>query len=172
MAGSITSEQTINGAFGELSIMNLTVPDAGGGVQAVADTIALANVQSVEARVSIDRRDLKLAGSRQTVYKAVGAMGEGSFTIFRVTSEFMNLGVDALTKGRNLDSLGGGRPIANGLQLKIAMRDPEAINGQDEEITLSGVRIWEIPFGFSVDDLVSQTITFTFEGMKTDKTIA
>jgi hypothetical protein len=169
MPNNVTAEQTINGAFGDLQILNLETVDANNVVQS-NNAIILANTQSVEARVTVERRDLKLAGSRRTLYKSIGASGEGSFTIFRVSSEFMNLGVDALSPGNRLVSLGGNRPVSSGLQLIVSLRDPEIAGStitdpKDEEIILAGVKIWEIPFGFSVDDLVQQTIPFTFESM-------
>jgi len=171
MAHSLTAEQTINGAYGKLSIENITViNDSVGGVNSES-TLLLANVQSVEARVNVDRRDIKLAGSRMTHYKAIGASGEGSFTIFRVTSAFMNLGVEALTTTSKFESLGGGGSAGNHLSMTVGLADPESPDDGKEEVILNKVKIWEIPFGFSVDDLVQQTITFTFQSMKVNTSI-
>lgn len=164
MPNRVTSEQTINGAFGELQITNLTTIDVDGNPKR-NNALVLLNTQSVEARVTVERRDLKLSGSRRTVYKPMGSAGEGSFTIFRVTSEFINLGVDALSPGNRLGTLGGDRSNTPRLTLVVSLKDPEIVDNQEEEITLTGVKIWEIPFGWSVDDLVQQTITFTFEEM-------
>ena len=49
--------------------------------------------------------------------------------------------------------------------MNISLKDPEILREQTETITLTRVKIWEIPFGFSVDELVQQTIQFTFEGV-------
>jgi hypothetical protein len=171
MAIDTTAEQTINGAFGTLSIINLVNPQGQQGTDATFKSQVLANVQSVEARVNVDRRDLKLAGSRQTEYKAIGASGEGSFTIFRVTSEFMNLGVNALGARNTFATLGGGNNSANPMSLTVKLNDPESPGSGGEVVTLNKVKIWEIPFGFSVDDLVQQTITFTFQTMALTKEI-
>ena len=171
MAHSTTAEQTINGAFGELQITNLITPNSTDGSTTDTNTETLANVQSVEARVNVDRRDIKLAGSRMTHYKAIGASGEGSFTIFRVTSMFMNLGVDALKESDGFSSLGGGSDGTKHLSLTVTMNDPESPGTAGETILLENVQIWEIPFGFSVDDLVQQTITFTFQSMSLNTAI-
>ena len=49
--------------------------------------------------------------------------------------------------------------------MNISLKDPEILREQTETITLTRVKIWEIPFGFSVDELVQQTLQFTFEGV-------
>ena len=72
MVMNFTAENTINGSFGELRYRG--------------DIIG--NVMSVEARAIIDRRDLRLAGTRLTQYKAMSVRGEGTFTIYKVTSQF------------------------------------------------------------------------------------
>ena len=73
MARTIAAENTINGGFGELVWRGVT----------------MANVMSVEARATLNKRDIRIAGSRLTQYKAMDVRGEGSFTIYRVTSEFV-----------------------------------------------------------------------------------
>ena len=155
MPAKVTAENTINGAFGEL-IIGATV---------------LANVMSVEATVAVSRQEMRLGGSRQTHYKVTNVQGSGSFTIYRVTSEFMDMALDAMNLRNNLKKLGNGRPGDAGLKMVVSLKDPEIVGGDTEQVELSGVKIWNIPFGFSVDDIVQQTIEFTFESMAMSKTI-
>lgn len=169
MADKYTAEKTINGSFGKL----------------LFEGVVMANVSSVEARITVANQSIMPAGSRVTQYKAMGIEGSGSFTIWRVSSEIISRFVDAFSKSSDLTALGGGASV-NGLSLNIQQNDPE-IRGtggppslpdmptvsiaQREDIQLGRVKLWELPIGFSVDDLLSQQITFTFEEMTMVKSI-
>ena len=151
MARTIAAENTINGGFGELFWSGAL----------------MANVMSVEARATLNKRDIRIAGSRLTQYKAMDVRGEGSFTIYRVTSEFIENLPEMFSSKRPSGLIGNteanGR--ASGYIMNINLKDPEILREQTESITLTRVKIWEIPFGFSVDELVQQTLQFTFEGV-------
>ena len=66
---------------------------------------------------------------------------------------------------------GGGADGTKHLSLTVTMNDPESPGTAGETILLENVQIWEIPFGFRVDDLVQQTITFTFQSMSLNTAI-
>ncbi len=148
MAKNFTGENAINGAFGQLIFRGEVV----------------ANIQTIEARVTAERRAIRRAGTIKTSFKRVGVTGEGTFTILRVSSEFMQLAVDLFDENKLV-------PKAN---MTIKISDPDLgpnVGAEEEEVTLFSVKLWEIPFGFNVEDLISQVIQFTFEGMELNQEI-
>ncbi len=148
MARNFTGENAINGAFGELIFRGDIV----------------ANIQNIEARVTAERRPVRRAGTIKTAFKRVGVTGEGTFTVLRVNSEFMQLAADLFDENKLV-------PKAN---MTVKLSDPETgptPGAEEEEITLENVKLWEIPFGFNVEDLVSQTISFTFENIVVNEEI-
>ncbi len=148
MAKDFTGENAINGAFGQLVFRGEIV----------------ANIQTIEARVTAERRAIRRAGTIRTSFKRVGVTGEGTFTILRVSSEFMQLAVDLFDENKLV-------PKAN---MTVKISDPDlgpSVGAEVEEVTLSSVKLWEIPFGFNVEDLISQVIQFTFEGMELNQEI-
>lgn len=140
---TINASHTINGSFGSLSI----------------EGEEIANIMSVEGRAILNRRDIRLAGSRRTGYKAMDVRGEGTFTIYYMTSEFTRHARSMFRARGSASNL----PDLHNLTMSISLDDPEIIGEQSEELELYHVKLWEIPFGFSVDDLVTRAIPFTFE---------
>ncbi len=148
MARNFTGENAINGAFGELVFKGEIV----------------ANIQTIEARITAERRPVRRAGTIRTAYKRVGVTGEGTFTILRVSSEFMQTAIDLF------DPL---KPVSPA-NMTIKISDPDlgpTPGAEEEEITLENVKLWEIPFGFNVEDLITQTIQFTFENAVLEQAI-
>lgn len=144
MAGIFTGENAINGAFGSIIYRGAKI----------------ANIQNIEARVSAERRAVRVAGSIAAHYKRVGVTGEGTFTVMRVTSEFMDIAADLFDPLK--------RVVPS--DMTILLNDPDT-GTEVEEVTLENVKLWEIPLGFNVEDLISQVITFTFEGMIVEREI-
>lgn len=144
MAGIFTGENAINGAFGTIIYRGAKI----------------ANIQNIEARVAAERRAVRIAGSIAAHYKRVGVTGEGTFTVMRVTSEFMDIAADLFDPLK--------RVVPS--DMTILINDPDT-GTEVEEITLENVKLWEIPLGFNVEDLISQVITFTFEGMVVEREI-
>ncbi len=148
MAKNFTGENAINGAFGELTYKGEII----------------ANIQTIEARITAERRPVRIAGTIRTAYKRVGVTGEGTFTVLRVSSEFMQTAIDLF------DPL---KPVLPA-NMTIKISDPDlgpSVGAEEEEITLENVKLWEIPFGFNVEDLISQTVQFTFEGAVLEQSI-
>ena len=175
MVTRMVAENTINGSFGTLHLNGEN----------------LANVRSIEYNVALEREELMIAGSRNKQYKAKGVMGTGNFVIYKVTSLFVAQmkrafaspagGQHALaSRGRGEaairsalhagywlgnNNLGEVGQLGNeGFSLRVDLDDPEQFNEQNEVVTLQRVKLWNINGGFSVDDLIEQTIEFTFEG--------
>jgi hypothetical protein len=134
----LAAERTINGSYGKLYL----------GAQ------WLANIQRVEARITVERREVKVAGTRHTGYKGMNVTGEGTMTGLKVTDFWLKL----ISRYMRDPS-----SFIVPLTLRTTLADPE--NGGVEELELIHCRFWEIPFGFQVNELIEEAITFTFENI-------
>lgn len=132
------SEYAINGSFGEV----LT-----------GDGNWLTEIQSVQATLRIARRDIMRAGTRSVGYKPMTVSGEGTLSMIKVTSEFLQV-VSEMMRGGNTQR-------QKRTTLNIRLKDPDALG--TEEVRLLDVKFWEINFGFNVDEIIEQQIPFTFE---------
>lgn len=144
------------------------------------DGVWLANVTEVSATMTIDRMEVRRAGDYFVKYKAGEITGEGSLTFDKVNSqfdaEFINYinGVDSA--GNPLQSRA--LPVFN---LLITLEDRgipniqfndegEAISGH-EAIVLQNVNFWSLPLGYSMTDLLSRDMDFTFTGIQLMRSI-
>lgn len=132
---ALDPSRTINGSYGELFI----------------DGVWQTQVHRLEGRITINRREVRLAGARHTGYKATGTAGDGTITGFKVTSHFLRL-VGAYQRNS--------RSQQTPALLRYQLDDPEAFGA--EIVELVGVKFWEVPIGFQVDELVEEAVPFTF----------
>lgn len=112
----------------------------------------LANMTGVDGRLASDRLEIRRSGTRRMGYKRGMISGDGTFTGLKVTSEFLSAMVDEFHNEL--------LPPPE-LTLDVVLDDPEALG--TEVLQLQKVKIWEVPFGWSVGDLVEESIPFTFE---------
>lgn len=137
MAGGLVAERTINGSFGE-------VRDHNG--------LWMANVQQVDFRITIERRDVNRSGTRRTAYKAMGATGEGTVRQLKVTTEWLKRISEVMRSDVQQQFVG---------QLMVKLADPEALG--TERVLLKNVKFWEISGGWQVNEIVEEEMPFTFE---------
>lgn len=121
----------------------------------------MAEAQRIEGMVRINRRDIPRAGTRRIGYKAMTTSGEGTMGFLKTSSKFLLI-VSELMRGDNLQQ-------QRVFSLKIRLDDPEAMGA--EVIRLTGVKIWEIPFGFNINDILEETLPFTFDSMVIEEAI-
>ncbi len=121
----------------------------------------LAEAQRIEAMVRINRRDIPRAGTRRVGYKAMTIMGEGTFGLIKTSSKFLQI-VSELMRGDI-------NQMQRVFSLKIRLDDPEAMGA--EVIRLTGVKLWEIGFGFNINDILEETIPFTYDNMVLEEVI-
>lgn len=128
----------------------------------LAGNIFLAQVQSVEARVVLERADVVVAGRLVTGYKLTGASGTGTLNGFHVTSKFRKLVADVMRTG----------VMPPPTYITMELSDPDMyMVGQNgvtgdtaiERAIVRGVNFWEAPLGFDTGSLVMDDIPFTFE---------
>lgn len=139
------------------------------------DGVWLANVTEVSATMTIDRMEVRRAGDYWVQYKAGEFTGEGSLSFDKVNSqferEFINYinGVDSTGAALSNRAL----PVFN---LMINLEDRgipniqfnelgEAISGH-ESIILKCVNFWSLPVGYTMTDLLSRDMDFTFRGLQ------
>ena len=135
----LVAERTISGSFGE-------VRDHNG--------VWLTNVQQIDFRITIERRDINVSGTRRTKYKAMGSSGEGSIRQLKVTSEWLKRVSEIMRSDTQQQFVG---------QLMVKLADPESLG--TERVLLKNVKFWEISGGWQVNELVEEDIPFTFENI-------
>lgn len=134
---ALDATRVINGTFGEVW----------------HDGTWLTNAKSVEAVVEINKEEIQVSGARWVGHKTTSLTGTGSITMYKVTSDFIQL-IGAIAED-------GGSPYVTELILKLA--DPEAFGC--ERIRLKAVQFDSIPLGtFEVGTIVEEELPFTFCG--------
>lgn len=144
------------------------------------DGVWLANVTEVSATMTVDRMEVRRAGDYFVKYKAGEITGEGSLTFDKVNSQF---DAEFINYINGVDSAGNplqdrALPVFN---LMITLEDRgipniqfdeqgEAISGH-EAVVLQNVNFWSLPLGYSMTDLLSRDMDFTFTGVKLARSI-
>jgi len=133
----------------------------------------LANVTEISATITIDRMEVRRAGDYWVQYKAGEFTGEGSVSFDKVNSQFET---EFLNYINGVDI--NGAPLTNRalpvFNLMINLEDRgipniqfddqgEAVSGH-ESIILTGVNFWSLPVGYTMTDLLSRDMDFTFRG--------
>lgn len=154
---------TFAGAYAGLNVPTLVADGSGltGGSIVVSTTTQgdtagtstfLANVHQVQGKFTTNKIEVRRSGTRKMGYKRGMITGDGTITQFKVTSDFLSLFVDEFH-----DELTPPSDIV----LDVLLDDPEALG--TEQLRLSGVKLWEIDFGWNVGDMVDEAIPYTFE---------
>lgn len=120
-----------------------------------ADNEKITEVQRLEGSIRINRRDIPRAGTRSIAFKAMTVTGEGSMTYVKVTSRWLRE-ISELFRSET--------QIQRRYNFRYRLDDPEALGV--EEVRLINVRFWEVPFGFNVNDIIEESIPFTFDRME------
>jgi hypothetical protein len=115
----------------------------------------ISEVQSVGGRITIARRDIFRAGSRSVSRKAMTVSAEGTIGYIKVTSRFVKF-ISEPFRDHNQ------RPAS--FDLRVLLDDPESLG--NEEIIFGQVKFWEVPFGFTVNDIIEESVPFTAETMR------
>lgn len=136
---------TINGSFGELYL----------------DGRFMAQAKGVKAKITIDKEEIQLSSTRRTGYKAKGVKGDGTLTLYKVTSEMLERISSYMSNGRSV------MPVFS--RLVIQLDDPESLGV--ERVALKGVKFWEIEFGFELDKIMEEEIPFTFDSIEFEQKI-
>ena len=143
----LRGDMVIDGAFGE----------------AYRDGIFIADMMEFSGTISIDRKDIPLSGVTRTQHKKGRVTSEGTLNLHKVDSrylkEFLMKTSRSLTE-RRADRDAG--IVTHGkFDLLLVLDDPEAAGA--ERLMLYGVEIWEMPIGFSIEELASMELPVTWD---------
>ena len=161
------SERNIYGRHGKLFIARYVVNAAGD--QEPDQLIHASNVTEVSGTLTIDRMEVRRSGDRFVRYKAGEITGEGTMTLDKVNSDFEQIFVEYANR-----STKDGFELPS-YELHLSLEDPgmPGIDYDDdgfaksghEEIILKCVNFWSLPVGFSLADMVTRDMDFTFQGV-------
>lgn len=150
-AGLKVNAPTVNGGAlvgaGAAVTANVTTEGAPAGT-----TEWLANVNQVDAKITVDKLEVRRSGTRRMGYKRGAISGDGTITGYKVTSRFVQS-----IAGEMQDETNPPAPLV----LDVVLDDPESLG--TERVRLHQVKLWELPFGWNVGDIVEEALPFTFE---------
>lgn len=113
----------------------------------------LNNVKKSEAKVDIDKQEVKVAGTRWVGFKSTNLTGKGTLTLFKTTSEWL------LAIGKIADDTSA--PFVTELISKL--EDPEVVGA--ERIRYKGVQFDTIQLAnFAPGEIAEEELPFTFTG--------
>lgn len=174
MAGPISthypSERNIYGRHGKLFIAQYVTDAAGNqSLNPEKGLVHASNVTEVSGTMTVDRMEVRRSGDRFVRYKAGEITGEGTMTLDKVNSDFERIFVEYANRG------GGQSLELPSFELHLSLEDPglPGIEFDDdgfatrghEEIVLKCVNFWSLPVGFSIADMVTRDMDFTFQGI-------
>ena len=140
-------EKVIDGQYGEV----------------YRDGIWMADVVEISGTISIDRKDIPLAGTTSNHYKRGKTSREGTLRVHHIDSrwleEFLDFSSKTLSERRAARD--AGTPLSSRFNLLLSLDDPESFGA--EQLMLYGIVLWEMPVGFSIEDLVDREFPFTWE---------
>lgn len=146
MGTPLAPEKRIDGAYGE----------ALRGGQWLADVI------EVSGTISIDRREVPMAGSVNTGYKRGRASREGTLRFQKVDDrwekEFMDY--TSLSLAQRRAARNNKVPVGAPFYLTLTVDDPDAPG--PSSYGLDGVVMWTMPFGYSITDMMDREVTITW----------
>ena len=133
MSENIRGNRTITGAYGELWLDNEKVAD----------------LKSIEAKISADRTDVQLGLSVDS--KITGLKGEGTLTIYKVYTRGKKI-LENWAKGKDTRS-----------RIVTSIKDPDSLRGQEERVSIDNVWFNSIDLvKFSRGEIVEEEIPFGF----------
>ena len=147
-----SAEQVINGLNGVLEIEG----DDGSAL--------VGNIMNITANTNIERRALKIAGKQNASFKRMGWSGEGTMVVWRVNSMFYRV----MQEGASILS-----PMPQ-FNIRISLTDPDLVREGEsflsgnnlEELLLKKVKFWTFDWGFNVEELLEQSVEFTYEAIE------
>lgn len=143
----IPAERRMDGMYGE----------------AYRDGRFLADVIEVTGTVSIDRREIPIAGSVNTHYKRGRVSREGTLRYQQVDSRWLQefLAFTSLSLAERRAARDRGEYPSAAFDLMLVIDDPEAWG--KESLMLYGVIMWNASIGFSISDLLEREVPITWE---------
>lgn len=137
-------EKVMNGTFAEMWI----------------DSYYLGEGTELEAKISLEKKEVKQAGTLAKGYKIVGTDGKGKLKVNKISSYFINLIADNIKAGKTTTCT-----------LISKIQDPD-LGGAMERIKLTGVTFDELTLiNWKVKELIEDEYSFTFSGFEVLDTV-
>ena len=135
MAASYSPEKVMNGSFASLWV----------------NSDFLGEGTELEAKISLEKKEVKQAGTLAKGYKIVGTDGKGKLKLNKISSYFIDLIADNIKNGKTTT-----------VQIKSTIEDPD-LGGAKETVLLKGVQFDELTLvDWKVKELVEEEYSFTF----------
>ena len=144
MAASYKPEKVMNGSFAKMWIGSRFL---GEGTE-------------LEAKVSLEKKEVKQCGTLAKGYKIVGTDGKGKLKVNKISSYFINLIADNIKKGKTTT-----------VTIKSTIEDPD-LGGKKETVTLKNVVFDELTLiNWKVKELIEEEYSFTFSDFSIGDTV-
>lgn len=129
------------------------------------------DLRDFSGRLAIERREIPRAGTTGIVHRRGRVTRDGGLRIGKVDSrwEDMFFKTAGMTEAEKRRRRGQGIPVVDDAQLLIKVDDPDSWGS--EEIMLFGVKFWEIPIGFTQNDMKELDIPCTWTSEELVKAI-
>lgn len=135
MAASYSPEKVMNGSFASMWV----------------DSAFLGEGTELEAKISLEKKEVKQAGTLAKGYKIVGTDGKGKLKVNKISSYFIDLIADNIKNGKTTT-----------VQIKSTIEDPD-LAGAKETVLLKGVQFDELTLiNWKVKELIEEEYSFTF----------
>ena len=135
MGASYSPETVMNGSFASMWV----------------NTTFLGEGTELEAKISLEKKEVKQAGTLAKGYKIVGTDGKGKLKVNKISSYFINLIADNIKNGKTTV-----------VQIKSTIEDPD-LGGAKETVLLKGVQFDELTLvNWKVKELIEEEYSFTF----------
>ena len=135
MGASYSPEKVMNGSFASMWV----------------NSTFLGEGTELEAKISLEKKEVKQAGTLAKGYKIVGTDGKGKLKVNKISSYFINLIADNIKNGKTTV-----------VQIKSTIEDPD-LGGAKETVLLKGVQFDELTLvNWKVKELIEEEYSFTF----------
>ena len=135
MGASYKPEKVMNGSFASMWI----------------DQYFLGEGTELEAKVSIEKKEVKQTGTLSKGYKIVGTDGKGKLKVNKISSYFIHLIAENIKAGKSTTC-----------QIKSTVADPD-LGGAKETVLLKGVTFDELTLAnWKAKELLEEEYSFTF----------
>lgn len=115
------------------------------------DSDFLGEGTELEAKISIEKKEVKQAGTLAKGYKIVGSDGKGKLKVNKISSYFITKLAGPMKEGKT--------PTFN---IKSTVKDPD-LGGAEETVLLKGVIFDELPLiNWKTKELLEEELSFTF----------
>lgn len=114
----------------------------------------------LEAKISLEKKEVKQAGTLAKGYKIVGSDGKGKLKVNKISSYFITKLAQPMKEGKTVTS-----------QIESLIKDPD-LGGSEERILLKGVIFDELPLiNWKTKELLEDELSFTFSDFEVKGTV-